>query len=91
MWGTEIFHRRVSGVKQRKALRESQSKNLNILFFQFPQSPPGDHPLTTEPEDSGYEIDLTQTAIRGKEPSFLPDAERAAAFPSINFSFLAKK
>ena len=50
-------------VKQCRALRESQWKNLNILFFQFPQSPPGDHSLTTEPEDSGYEIDLTKTPL----------------------------
>ena len=46
-------------VKHCRALRESQSKNLNILFFLISQGPPGDHPLTNEPEDFGYEIDLT--------------------------------
>ena len=46
----EFYYRRFSAVKQLKPLRSRQSKKLSSSVS------PGAHPLTKEPEDSGYEI-----------------------------------
>ena len=54
----EFSYRKISAVKQWKSLQGSQSKNLN--FFEFPRVSTGAHPLTKNPEDSGYEIGLVQ-------------------------------
>jgi len=35
-------------------LLEQPIKKIN--FFHYPRVPPGNHPLTKKPEDSGYEI-----------------------------------
>ena len=37
-----------------------------VIKFQYPRVSPGDQPLTKEPEESGYEIEVTPEKLKGK-------------------------
>ena len=55
LWGTGILLPRDFSGKSTQAVTGQPIKKC-LFFFEFSRVSPGDQPLATEPEDSGYEI-----------------------------------